>query len=144
MKGRLFRVATIAIAAIAALASAGGFQPSLAGQKSQEADKGRRLFNQYCASCHGTDAKGQGPVAPSLKVSPSDLTAIQKADGKFPFAQVQVAIDGERTERSVTAHGTSKMPVWGTILRRTSGELEKERDIYLLTRYIESIQAARK
>ena len=144
MKGRLFRIATLAIAAIAVMASVSGFQRSLAGQKPREAENGRGLFNQYCASCHGTDGKGQGPVAPSLKVSPSDLTAIQKPGEKFPFAQVQVAIDGERTERAVTAHGTSKMPVWGTIFRRTSGELKKEREIYLLARYIESIQAARK
>lgn len=144
MIGKLFRITILAVAAMAALASIGGFQRSLGAQRSQEAEKGRKLFNQYCASCHGTDAKGHGPVAPSLKVSPSDLTAIQKAGEKFPFLQVQIAIDGERTERAVAAHGTSRMPVWGTVLRRTSGELEKERDIYLLTRYIESIQVASK
>ena len=144
MKTKLFRVATFVIAVLAALASVGGFQRSLAGQGTADAERGRKLFNQYCASCHGADAKGQGPVAPSLKTSPSDLTMIQKSGEKFPFMQVQVAIDGERTDRAVAAHGTSKMPVWGTVLRRSSGELEKEREIYLLTRYIESIQMARK
>lgn len=39
----------------------------------------------YCASCHGVDAKGEGPVAKSLNVKPSDLTRIAaRSGGKFP------------------------------------------------------------
>ena len=39
------------------------------------AGAGRGLFLQYCTSCHGTDAKGAGPAAASLKVPsrPHDL-----------------------------------------------------------------------
>ena len=28
---------------------------------------GKDLFEFYCASCHGRDGKGNGPVAPALK-----------------------------------------------------------------------------
>jgi hypothetical protein len=36
------------------------------------------------------------------------------------------------------------MPVWGTILRKTEGDLQKQADIYSLVKYIESIQVAAK
>lgn len=102
--------------------------------------KGQKLFMQYCATCHGADAKGQGPVAAALKEGPPDLTAIQVPGDKFPANRVETAIDGEK---AVTAHGTRKMPVWGTIFRRTGGELQKYADIYSLVKYIESIQIAK-
>ncbi|MEK6300895.1 MAG: cytochrome c [Acidobacteriota bacterium] len=142
MKTQLIRGAILAVAAVLAMASVGVPRNALASMS--DVEKGHKLFNQHCASCHGSDGKGQGPVAPSLKVSPTDLTAIQKKGEPFPFGHVQVAIDGERTERSITAHGTDKMPVWGVIFRRTKGEMVKQGDIYALTKYIESIQMFKK
>jgi mono/diheme cytochrome c family protein len=142
MKMKLIRGAILAVAGALAMASVAVPRNAMASMQGDQ--RGRKLFNQHCASCHGTDGKGHGPVAPSLKVSPTDLTAIQKQGGQFPFSAVQIAIDGEKTERSITAHGTDKMPVWGTIFRRTKGELGKEGDIYALTKYIESIQVAKK
>ena len=35
---------------------------------------GRDSFEFYCASCHGTGGKGDGPIASALKVPPTDLT----------------------------------------------------------------------
>ena len=110
---------------------------SSAGQKTSFVDKGHKLFDQYCATCHGLSAKGEGPVAAALKVGPPDLTAIQQPGDKFPFYRVQTRIDGEK---EVAAHGTSKMPVWGPVLRRTSGEMQRHADVYSLVKYIESIQ----
>lgn len=119
--------------------------PSALAQKAAEkatyATKGKKLFSQYCASCHGTDGKGQGTVAMALKGAPPDLTMLQPPGEKFPFYEVQTKIDGEK---AVTAHGTSRMPVWGTVFRRTRGELQKEAEIYSLVKYVESIQAYRK
>jgi mono/diheme cytochrome c family protein len=129
------------ILAVAAMMGWGLSAPSALGQKaaakSGYATKGKKLFAQYCASCHGTDGKGQGIVAMALKGAPPDLTMLQAPGEKFPFYEVQTKIDGEK---AVTAHGTSKMPVWGTILRRTQGELQKEAEIYSLVKYVESIQ----
>ena len=107
------------------------------GPDSPYLQKGRKLFNQYCATCHGSTGKGEGPVAAALKVGPPDLTAIQQPGEKFPFYRVQTKIDGEN---EVTAHGTSKMPVWGQVFRHTSGEMQRHADIYALVKYIESIQ----
>jgi mono/diheme cytochrome c family protein len=118
--------------------------PSIQANSDKEfVERGHKLFTQYCASCHGIDGKGGGPVAASLKVHPADLTTIQKKGEKFPIDHVMVTIDGEKTERAVEAHGSNKMPVWGTEFRRTSG-LQKNNYVYSLAKYIESIQMARK
>ncbi len=112
-----------------------------AGQRNGYIKKGEVLFLKYCAVCHGTDAKGGGPASDSLKVPAPDLTIIQKPGERFPENHVAIVIDGEK---AVTAHGTRQMPVWGTILRKTSGDLQKHADIYSLVRYIESLQVAGK
>lgn len=137
MKRKGITIATFVFSIVAALYWVLPAQSALAGAKSGYVERGRKLFNQYCATCHGVNGKGEGPVAAALKIAPSDLTSIQQPGEKFPFSRVQTKIDGEK---EVTAHGTSKMPVWGTIFRRTQGELQKHADVYSLVRYIESIQ----
>ncbi len=109
----------------------------MAGQDEGFVEKGRQLYKQHCAACHGADARGNGPAAASLKVAPSDLTIIQKKGEKFPSYKVMTIIEGEKV---VPAHGSREMPVWGTIFRRTKDEMRQHADIYALTKYIESIQ----
>lgn len=101
---------------------------------------GKQLYQAYCASCHGIDAKGNGPVASSLKTAPTDLTMLDKHNnGKFPEMHVMHSIEGESM---VGAHGTRDMPVWGQKLRRTTGSsAEAQLQIRNLTDYLESIQA---
>jgi len=53
-------------------------------------ESGRRLFQTYCALCHGPDAKGGGPVAAKF-VPPPDLTLEifrQRSDG-FLYATIR-------------------------------------------------------
>jgi mono/diheme cytochrome c family protein len=38
------------------------------------AQKGKALYQQQCASCHGASGKGDGPVARGLAHQPADLT----------------------------------------------------------------------
>ena len=142
MKRNLFTMATIlAAAAISMWAlSAPTAMAQKSAAKSGYVIKGKKLFTQYCASCHGQDGKGQGPVAMALKGTPPDLTLLQAPGEKFPFYGVQTKIDGEK---AVTAHGTSRMPVWGTVFRHTQVDLEKEAHIYALVKFIESIQQPR-
>ncbi len=103
-------------------------------------EKGRRLYIRHCAACHGSDGTGNGPVATSLKVPPSDLTQLQKEGEAFPIYRVMTVIEGEKV---VPAHGSREMPIWGTIFRRARGEALMRSDIYALARYIEAIQAKR-
>jgi mono/diheme cytochrome c family protein len=142
MKSSRLFVAAFSLLAVLTLTLCFLPKASQAGGDNAYVEKGHKLFRQYCASCHGLDGKGNGPVAASLKSPPADLTALQKKGEKFPTDRVMTIIDGEQTDR-IEAHGTNKMPVWGTEFRRTVG-LQKNNYVLSLTRYLESIQAARK
>jgi mono/diheme cytochrome c family protein len=79
--------------------------------KSPVPPSGANLYRSYCASCHGEDGKGGGPVADSLRMRPSDLTTLSKRNGgKFPAFRLQKMVDGSD---ELPAHGTRRMPVWG-------------------------------
>jgi mono/diheme cytochrome c family protein len=101
---------------------------------------GADLFREYCAVCHGTDAKGSGPAADALKKRPADLTQLaRKNGGNFPELPVMNYIKGEDV---VAAHGSRDMPVWGTIF----GSMSPNQDlvqvrVYNLLKYIEGLQA---
>jgi mono/diheme cytochrome c family protein len=105
------------------------------------ANDGKQMYVNYCAPCHGTDGKGNGPAASAFKNHPTDLTSLKKNNnGKFPDNHV-VAILHFGVEEP--AHGSANMPVWGPILRNMnpSNAQEKQLRISNLTRYLESIQA---
>ena len=77
----------------------------------QDADAGKSEFQSSCATCHGIDGKGKGPLAGQLKVAPTNLTALaKKNNGVFPFDAVYETIDGIKV---IIAHGTRDMPIWG-------------------------------
>jgi mono/diheme cytochrome c family protein len=102
--------------------------------------QGPALFKAYCASCHGVDAKGNGPLAPALKAFPPDLTRISvRYDGMFPLTRIERIIAGD--EQLLRGHGSSDMPVWGPIF----SQVEQDRDlgrvrIDNLTKYLRDIQ----
>ena len=73
---------------------------------------GKEIFLKYCASCHGTGGKGDGPAAFALKPPPSDLTTLSKRhEGKYPSGYVSALL---KFGRSIVAHGSDDMPVWGS------------------------------
>ena len=72
---------------------------------------GAELFERFCAACHGSGARGNGPVASSLNVLVPDLTTISSRYGEFPATLVRDVIDGRGID--MRAHGTRTMPVWG-------------------------------
>ena len=77
----------------------------------QDQDVGQANFRMSCASCHGAEGKGNGPVSGQLKVPPPDLTVLaKKNNGVFPVSHVYEIIDGRQ---AVIAHGTRDMPIWG-------------------------------
>jgi mono/diheme cytochrome c family protein len=101
--------------------------------------KGPDLFRAYCASCHGQDAKGDGPAAAALNSKVPDLTTIaHRNGGVFPEKRVTSIIVGDET---VIAHGSREMPVWGPIFH----QIEEDRDygnirMKNLLEYLRSIQ----
>jgi mono/diheme cytochrome c family protein len=81
--------------------------------KPSSATSGKEMYTQYCAACHGADAKGTGPAAPALKTPPPDLTTLAKRhDGKYPNAFVANIL---RSGTAASAHGSSDMPTWGPL-----------------------------
>ncbi len=101
--------------------------------------KGVDLYRHYCAACHGADAKGNGPAASALKAQPTDLTTIaRRKNGKFPAIEVQEYIKGDRT---VPAHGTLDMPMWGDIFKSVSlNRSFAEMRVNNLVEYLQQIQ----
>ena len=79
--------------------------------RAQGSDIGKQEYMDSCASCHGADGKGNGPIAGFLKQKVPDLTVLAKSSGGvFPFARAYDVIDGRE---AVAAHGPRDMPVWG-------------------------------
>lgn len=99
---------------------------------------GRGLYVEHCASCHGTSARGNGPVAENLRRPPSDLTSFSRSNGGiFPSERLRHVIDG----RGVGAHGSVEMPVWGSVFKATAGSEQAARDrIEAILSFLESIQ----
>lgn len=103
--------------------------------------RGRTLFVQHCASCHGADAKGAGPAAAALKTAVPDLTHLPGKDGKFDADRVRTFIDGTQ---AASAHGSREMPVWGKVFAKVGdrkGAGWAQTDVWTLVEYLSSLQA---
>ena len=103
---------------------------------------GRQLYKDYCAACHGSNGKGHGPVARSLREPPADLTALaERHGGEFPEEYVTNVL---RFGVDFSAHGSSEMPVWGPIFEYQEhyNEAAVRQRIKNLCEYLESIQGS--
>jgi mono/diheme cytochrome c family protein len=101
---------------------------------------GEQTYKQYCAACHGVDAKGNGPLAHLLTTRPPDLTTLAKRHlGKFPYDYVSSILE---FGPGVSAHGSSDMPTWGPIFRYFDNQNERvvRRRIKNLCDYLASLQ----
>jgi mono/diheme cytochrome c family protein len=102
--------------------------------------QGPDLFRAYCASCHGTDGRGAGPAAASLKSKPADLTKISARNGgTFPFVRIQQVISGQAPV--VSSHGNREMPVWGPVFSQVANDQDfGTLRVYSLAKYLETLQ----
>ena len=101
----------------------------------------KETFVKYRASCHGADAKGNGPAAIAMNTPPPDLTSLtRRHEGKYPAGYVGAVL---KFGRSLASHGSEDMPVWGSRFK----ELDPVRDptgqqhVDAVVAYIESLQA---
>jgi mono/diheme cytochrome c family protein len=106
--------------------------------------EGREEYILACASCHGDDGRGGGPVVPALRTPPPDLTLLTRQHtGTFPREYVIAVLAGERV---VAAHGSREMPVWSQRFRPSAtgatavASIYARRRLELLTSYLESLQ----
>jgi hypothetical protein len=78
---------------------------------SQVSETGKTEFLSNCATCHGVDSKGTGPLAARLKSRPPDLTLLAKKNhGVYSSDAVYQMIDGREGARN---HRSIEMPIWG-------------------------------
>ncbi|MGA2416331.1 MAG: c-type cytochrome [Candidatus Sulfotelmatobacter sp.] len=102
--------------------------------------EGAKIFQSYCAACHGADGRGHGPAAVALKRAPADLTLIaQRNHGRFPYLRIKQVITG--ASPGLLAHGDREMPIWGPIFH----EIEADQDwgevrIEAITQLLQSMQ----
>jgi len=115
--------------------------------KTQQHDPGRliqslngpEIYRAHCATCHGVEGKGDGPVAPALTTKMPDLSTIsQRSGGVFPVGRVRKIMLGEEI---IAGHGSREMPVWGPIFH----QIEEDRDygevrLQNITNYLKSMQ----
>jgi mono/diheme cytochrome c family protein len=118
-------------------------EPPIADPDPMLVEVGAELFVTYCASCHGVDALGDGPVAPALRAPLPDLTRIaERSGGVFPESSIAMKIDGRF---DLPVHGSREMPVWGARLAdempgfATGDEVARGR-IAILVEYLRSLQ----
>jgi mono/diheme cytochrome c family protein len=84
---------------------------------------GAELFATHCASCHGVQGEGDGPVAAVMQVAVPNLRTLSQRNGDtFPADTVAQFIDGRDLPQS---HGDRYMPVWGDTFT-TAGEPASE------------------
>jgi mono/diheme cytochrome c family protein len=104
-----------------------------------EPTSGATMYKSYCAACHGSAGKGDGPAAEFLRIAPPDLRMLaQRNHGEYPANHVVTTL---RLGIPSHAHGTSDMPLWGELFRtvdanQSLGELRVKN----LTNFIESLQ----
>jgi mono/diheme cytochrome c family protein len=105
-------------------------------------ERGRIAYANFCASCHGLDGAGDGPVAEYLTIPLDDLRRLKaQHGGTFPVDLVYETIDGRD---DVRAHGTRVMPVWGNVWTEHDGSPMPqeyiEKRINEIVEYVRSIQ----
>ena len=115
--------------------------PAMAG----DANLGAELFTENCASCHGIEGDGAGPMAGVLVIKPADLTNLSNDNGgSFPLVRVIKRIDGRDP---LVSHG-SPMPVYGyfwegfdTVLKTEAGQpIMTSKPVADILAYLQSIQ----
>ncbi|MBE9639361.1 c-type cytochrome [Salipiger mangrovisoli] len=116
----------------------------LGGALAQDADRGQALYAVHCATCHGLDGRGEGPMAGVLMIKPANLTELAAANGgAFPLERVVKRIDGRDP---LVSHG-SPMPVYGQFFgfdanAALAGEVPTVQPVADLVTYLQTLQRA--
>ena len=137
----MIRHVLVVVAALAVSAGTAVAQPPPRVEKGAikptPASDAKKMFDTYCAVCHGQGGKGDGPAAKSLAKAPADLTRIAaRNNGAFPDVKVKRYIEGLD---EVAAHGTRDMPMWGDLFRSLNRDTAEIR-VQALASYLKSMQ----
>ncbi|AVO39268.1 c-type cytochrome [Pukyongiella litopenaei] len=87
----------------------------------QDTGAGEADYRAHCATCHGIEATGHGPMAGVMLIAPADLTGLSAGNGGvFPTERVVRRIDGRDP---LVSHG-SPMPVYGDFFEGSGAALK--------------------
>ena len=75
--------------------------------------EGRRLYVSYCQLCHGTDGKGDGPLAKAMKITPADLNTTVRSRSDTILTKI-ITGEGRQTITGRDRHNllSEAMPEW--------------------------------
>jgi len=143
MRGTCTVVALALLAAACSMTIGHEEPPATTIVSAEPTHRGREEFVRACASCHGLDGRGGGPVVAALRMPPPDLTTLAaRTMGRFPRERVIAVVTGEMPE---AAHGTRELPVWAERFNTPPGAADpasvatRER-LESIVSYLESIQ----
>lgn len=99
------------------------------------------LYRRDCAACHGLAGRGDGPAAEAMTPRPTDLTT-----STLSLSELMKVIDGRRTVR---AHGTAAMPVWGEAYEDEITDPKRQtrqglRQVQAVAEYVQALRAKAK
>lgn len=106
---------------------------------------GAAFFAENCVSCHGTEGRGDGPLAKVVSEAPPDLTTLsQRNGGSFPAAQALSFIYGGPYS---DGHLVRIMPEFGPVMAKDLVPVDIDgtltptpRELAGLLEYLKSIQ----
>ena len=101
---RVLMLAIVGVGCSAALAASQGAAAPSRGA----IERGRAVYEQNCATCHGKRGKGNAPGASAMRPRPTDLTMLIKRYGAFPAERVEATLKGTDQTK---AH-TPAMTAW--------------------------------
>jgi mono/diheme cytochrome c family protein len=138
----MFRYRTVLLAALfLGLCTASARENAAQDQDQLPANympSGGQIYKQYCAACHGPDAKGHGPVRRALRIPAPDLTTLAKRHGgKFPYEYVTGVL---RFAPGVPSHGSGEMPTWGALFEYYYNKSSAQQRVQNLCDYLASLQ----
>jgi len=77
-----------------------------------DAEQGKKLYGQFCASCHGQSGKGDGPAAAALNPKPRDHTNKEYMSKMSDEEMMKVIKNG-----GASVGKSPLMPPWGASLK---------------------------
>jgi mono/diheme cytochrome c family protein len=82
--------------------------------------EGRRLYVSYCQLCHGTDGKGDGPLAKAMQISPADLTTTVRSRSDTILTKI-ITGEGRQTITGRDRHNllSEAMPEWKDVFSKS-------------------------
>ncbi|MCP4413556.1 MAG: c-type cytochrome [Gammaproteobacteria bacterium] len=81
-----------------------------------KAYEGLKLYVSYCQLCHGTEGKGDGPLAKSMKITPADLSTTVRSRSDTILTKI-ITGEGRQTITGRDRHNliSDSMPEWKNI-----------------------------